>query len=161
MDADFLKAVQRASWLIMAADEDHVIARCPRAGCTLTVKLRPGGVIPQTCKSEPDLAETVVRSFEDARLFLRARREDLCLSIRDIEEIAGVATDHLAKWEKDANLRIPNTGIFLEWAASLGYEVVLRPVALPPVALRAIIDTRPLLRRRAARNQIYRRKRAT
>lgn len=159
MDAAFLRAVQKAQWLIMGADEDHVIARCPRAGCSLTVKLRPGNVIPQTCRSGPDLAETVVGSFEDARLFLRARREDLGFSIRDIEEIAGVATDHLAKWEKDAPSKIPNTETFLEWAASLGYEVVLRPVPLPPVALRAIIETRPLLRRRAKRNQQYRQKR--
>jgi transcriptional regulator with XRE-family HTH domain len=151
LDADFLRAVQRAQWLIKAADEGSVIARCPRAGCTLTVRLSPGNPIPQTCRVGPDLLEKVVQSFEDARLFLRERREDLALSIRDVEEVAGVATDHLAKWEKDGPSKIPNTETFLEWAASLGYEVVLRPAPLPPVALRAIIETRPLIKRRVQR----------
>jgi transcriptional regulator with XRE-family HTH domain len=159
MDAEFLRAVQRAQWLIKAADEDYVIVRCPRAGCTLTVRLSPGNPIPQTCRVGPDLLEKVVQSFEDARLFLRERREDLALSIRDVEEVAGVATDHMAKWEKDQPTKIPNTETFLEWSGALGFEVVLRPTGLPPVALRAIIETRPLLKRRVQRNRSSRARR--
>lgn len=160
MDAKFLRDVQAAQWLIKAVDEDHVVASCPRAGCALTVKLREGAAIPQTCRTGPDLAERVVGSFEEIRLFLRSRREDLGLAIRDVEEVAGTATDHLAKWEKDGPSKIPNTETFLEWAQSLGYEVVLRPSALPPVALRAIVETRPLLRRREKRNRYYKARRA-
>lgn len=151
MDADFLRAVQKAQWLIRAAGEDYVMVACPRAGCNVTLNLFPGGFIPQTCKVGPDMLEKTVQSFEDVRLFLRARREDLALSIRDVEEAAGLETDHMAKFEKDNPTKIPNVTTFLEWVSALGYEVVLRPGPLPQIALRAIIETRPFLKRRVQR----------
>lgn len=159
MDQKFLKQVQDAKWQIKAAGEDFVVAQCPRAGCNLLVNLKPGGAVPQTCRPGPDLLERVVSSFEDARLFLRERREDLGLSIRDTEEISGAATDHMAKWEKDSPSKIPNTETFLEWAKALGYDVVLRPAPLPPLALSMIIETRPLIARRVQRNRHLRTRR--
>jgi len=153
MDAEFLRAVQKAQWLIKAAGEDYVMVSCPRAGCNVTLNLTPGGFIPQTCKVGPDLLEKTVGSFDDVRVFLRTRREDLALSIRDVEEAAGLETDHMAKFEKDNPTKIPNVTTFLEWAGALGYEVVLRPSPLPHIALRAIIETRPFLKRRVQRNR--------
>jgi transcriptional regulator with XRE-family HTH domain len=159
MDADFLRAVQRAQWLIKAADEGSVIARCPRAGCTLTVRLSPGGVIPQTCRTGPDFLETVIRSFEDIRLPLREAREDYGLTIADVEQASGMADYHLAKCEKDDPSKIPNIETVISWAGSLGYDVILRRGSLPLLTLRLIVETRPRLKRRVQRNRSSRARR--
>ena len=159
MDADFLRAVQKAQWLIRAADQDHVIASCPRAGCTLTVNLFPGGVIPQTCKTGPDFMETVVTSFEDIRVPLRAAREDYGLTIADVEQASGMADYHLAKCEKDDPSKIPNIATVLHWCGSLGYDVLIRRGPLPPLTLRIMVGTRHRLKRRIQSNQILRARR--
>lgn len=142
VDQKFLRDVQAAGWQIKAADQSKVVAGCPRAGCALKILLRPDAPVPDTCKPGPDLAEVTVRTYEDARVFLRARREALNLTIKELEEVAGASVDHLAKAEKNNPSKLPNAQLLVEWAASLGYEVVLRPASLPPMALRYISDTR-------------------
>lgn len=148
VDPKFLAEVERAGWLVHAVDQDAVIAACPRAGCALRTKLRSGVKVPETCRPGPDLAATRVTNFDVGRVFLRQRRENLGLTIREVEEIAGAATDHFAKAEKDNPSKIPNTEIFIEWAASLGYEVWLVPGQLSPYARRMIVDTRAQLKSR-------------
>lgn len=145
---DFLRAVQMGGWQIVTADSETVWAGCPRAGCGLTVKIKPGAAIPTSCRAVPDLSEVVIDGFEDARRAMRARREQLGLSIRNVEEAAGLADDYLAKFEKDDPSKIPNAQSFMEWIQALGYEVVLRPRALPPYTMRIISETRDQLRAR-------------
>lgn len=142
MDQGFLRDVQRAGWQITGVDGQAATVACPRAGCSLKVRLKSGAKIPQACATGPDLAEVTVTTFEDARVFLRARREALGLTIKELEEVAGAAVDHLAKAEKDNPSKYPNTQLLIEWATSLGYEVVLRPAAMPAMALRYLADSR-------------------
>lgn len=144
VNQDFLAAIQMAGWLIKAVDEDRATVSCPRAGCGLDLTYRPGGKIHEACAKEPTIAQCAVELFADARKFLRQRREDLGFSIKDVEEVAGMAVDHLAKFEKDDAYRIPNAQIFFEWARALGYQVVLRPhpKGLPNYALRMVAETR-------------------
>lgn len=145
LSPEFMRQIQQAGWVILAADEEVVIGACPRAGCGLKVRLQEGREIPQTEKSNPALAEIPVEQFDDARVAMRDVRERLGLSIKDVEEAAGLAVDYLAKFEKDDPSKIPNAQTFLEWIQALGYTVVLRPTGLPPYTLRIIAQTRQLL----------------
>lgn len=154
---EFLREVQRAGWDLMSVDLGSALVSCPRQGCNLRVRLKSGTAIPETCGRGPDLRETVVRSYEDARIALRNKRHSLTLSIAEVEDIAGMASDHLAKAEKENPSRILTTNIFLEWCEALGFEVVLRPKELSPYALRVISQTRA--RSEARRNQIVRQRR--
>lgn len=144
----FLREIQAAGWLIKAVDEGIAYGACPRSDCGLTVKLRSGTKIPEACKPGPALAEVLIERFDDARIFLRDRRDALLLTIREVEEVAGISVDFLAKFEKDDPSKIPNTQTFIEWAQALGYEVVLRPGTLPAYALRTISNTRAVAGRR-------------
>lgn len=157
MKAEFLRQVQAAGWNILTADETDVWVGCPRAGCNLTTRMRDGGLVPASCRPLPVLAEIVVEQFDDARRELRGRREQLCLSIKDVEEAAGIAGDFLAKFEKDEVAKIPNAQTFIEWVQALGYTVVLRPTGLPPYALRIISDTRKHVVRRKATSRHFNR----
>ena len=142
MDQGFLRDVQKAGWHITGVDQLAATVACPRAGCALKVRLKSGAKIPQACASGPELADIAVTTFEDARLALRARREALGLTIKELEEVAGAAVDHLAKAEKDNPSKYPNTQLLIEWATALGFEVVLRPAPMPAMALRYLADSR-------------------
>lgn len=159
IDPEFLRDVQRRGWLIMGADEARVLGACPRDGCSVKVSLSPERTVPETCKANPSLTDAVVESYDAARLFLRERRECLALTIREVEEIAGLTADHLAKVEIDDAARVPGIETFLVWAQALGIEVVLRPAKLPPYALRVLADTRDKLQMRRDKFRIWRARR--
>lgn len=159
MDQKFLRDVQAAGWQIQEVQTDAAIAACPRPGCTLQVALRFGSKIPAACDATSGLPEIVVRTFEDFRVPVRERRERLGLTIRELEEVAGTATDHLAKAEKDNPARVPNIQLVLEWAASIGYEVILRPAPMPAMALRYLADSRGQLAARKKMQPHHRAKR--
>lgn len=142
IDPTFLRQVQTAGWQIAGATEDKVLAGCPTPGCPVKVTFAPGQQVRQAC-GQGQTSSVVVGSFDDARLFLRARRNALALAIRDVEDVAGISVDFLAKFEKDDPSKYPNAQTFLEWVQALGYEVVLRPAVLPLYALRVIAETRP------------------
>lgn len=148
MNPDYMKQVQAAGWGIVTADEKFVWVGCARSGCSFQFKLREGAAIPATCRPQPMMTEMVVESFEAMRVALRNRREQLCLSIKDVEDAAGLATDHLAKFEKDESVKIPNIQTAMEWAQALGYTLVLRQVGMPQVTLGLISRTRHLLVKR-------------
>lgn len=151
MDGEYLRAVQAAGWMIVAVETDSVWIGCPRAGCNLKTRLKSGGHIPAVCRTDPPLPEIpVVGYLNDARPALRERRQQLGLTIRDTEDVSGIADDHLAKMEKDDPSKIPNILTFVDWAASMGYDVVLRPSVLPPVTIARIVETREALERRKA-----------
>lgn len=153
---DFLRHVQRSGWLVESADEESLIARCPAVGCGLRVKLKAGAAVPsRDCGRTPE-TDIAVEGFEEARKFLRQRRRALSLTILETEIVSGIATDHLAKFERDDGNRLPNAQTFFEWAQALGYQVVLRPVDLPPITLRMISETRPFVEARQKRFEIER-----
>lgn len=69
-------------------------------------------------------------------------------TIRDAEVVAGIAEDHLAKFERDnwqelppQARKLPNIDTMVEWAGALGYEVVLRHKGLPPMGLSKVAET--------------------
>lgn len=163
VDLKFLRAVQKAGWQVQAADGDRCIARCPSPGCAVRVSLAPGKTLPE--RSSPSFAiERPIEGFEDARAFLRDRREDLLLTIREVEEIAGMSVDFLAKFEREdwataGTVRQPNVQTFVEWAQALGYRVVLVPSELPPYALRMIEQTRARAASRLKRQHLERARR--
>lgn len=143
MSVDDLQKAQRAGWIIEGCDDDGMLCRCPSAGCGLRVKIKYGGPI-QSCDPglNRDPRSIQIGSYEDVRKILRDRREDLLLTIMEVEDIAGLTHGHLMKAEKENPTRTPGLDIIAEWAAALGYEVVLRPTQLPKLSLRIIDETR-------------------
>lgn len=145
VSVDFLKDIQLRGWPIERVNPDDVVVSCPNAGCSVRVRLKTATVIPESCSANGAAREQTVKFFDDARVFLRGKREDLRLTIKDVEFVAGMADDFLAKFEKDRPSKYPNVQTFIEWAESLGYDVVLRPAPLPARALRVLAETRHLL----------------
>lgn len=145
MDQSFLKDVQAKGWPIELVTEDLVVSPCPNLSCNVRVNLKNGTKIPTACKPGVEPRSQVVTVFDDARVFLRARREELRFTIRDVESISGMADDFLAKFEKEKPSKYPNVQTFVEWAQSLGFKVVLMPAELPPLALRILAETRHLI----------------
>lgn len=156
---EFLKSVESRGWMVETFDGKHCIARCKSPGCSLRIQMEVGKHVPIREVDQSHLLDHVLHEYNDARKVLRDRREDLGISIAELEEVAGIAKDHLAKFEPDGyrkHNRVPNIEIFLWWANSLGYEVVLRPKELPPITCRAIAETRHLWK---ARNGVRQRRR--
>jgi transcriptional regulator with XRE-family HTH domain len=89
-----------------------------------------------------DTKEIEVGSYEEARVALRQRRKDLGLSIDDVEDIAGMASSHLAKAEIPRASRFASLDTMALWAGALGYDIVLRPKPLTPKALRVLTEKR-------------------
>lgn len=147
----FVKDVQGAGWNVIASDVESVWVGCPRGGCNLRLRIKAGSSIPTVCRAKAPLPEIVVNSYlNDARPALRERRVELGLTIKDVEDVSGIAPDHLAKMEKDNPSKVPNILTFIEQAQALGYDLVLRPsdAGLPPVTIGRIVETRPIQEKR-------------
>lgn len=155
IDPKFLRDVQRKGWLVLAVDEGAAVGLCPRHGCAVRLRMKPGNQIPEPCVRDAIPGEIAVDSFDHGRRALRAKRESLALTIRDTESCAGLADDHLAKVEMDDAQRVPNVDTFVLWANTLGYEVVLVPCALPPAILRILSETRDRLQMRRDKIRYY------
>lgn len=155
MDPKFIKSVQASGWHIEAVTDNSVIAKCPSVGCNLRAELKLGGYVPDVDPNQNrDLIDRKVETYDDIRVLLRERRENLLLSIREVEEIAGLETDHLAKIERNDHNKIPNVQTLLEWSESLGFEIVLRPRPMTSYALRTICDTRDRAASRSKRMKL-------
>lgn len=162
MDVKFLREVQAKGWHVEAATETAVIAKCPSVGCNLRAKLACNAHIPEVDPNKSrGILDRKVEKYDDIREILRARREGLALTIREIEEISGIAVDHLAKMEKDDFRKQPNAQTLIEWAQALGFELVLRPIDMPIYALRTICDTRDKLASRSKRFSLENRRRGS
>lgn len=157
MNPDSLKAIQRAGWAIVTADRETCTVKCPTQGCHMRARFKIDGTIP--ARDVPmHTWDLVVRSFDDVREAMKARRQELGLTIPEVEHISGIAGDHLAKFEKTEWNRPPNIDTLMSWSSALGYEVLLRLGELPPVTLRWIADTRPKIEARRRRFQIERKR---
>lgn len=124
MDQIFLKEVQAAGWMIRKVTESAAVVSCPNQGCTLHVNLELGKHIPKV--NMPCRIGKPIEDFDDIRCRLRDRRQELGLSIKDVEEIGGFAYDHLPKFEKDDPYRIPNMQTTIDWANALGNRLVFK-----------------------------------
>jgi hypothetical protein len=148
MDTDFLHLVQRKGWQIVSVRDEAVIGRCPARGCNMVGQLAKGGLVPQVCKAERDRADIPVEVWHHIRERFLARRLELGLTIKEVEDIAGIAIDQLAKCERENGTRIPNFQTLMEWGMTLGFGFYLRPGPLPPQTLRVIESTRDAAVRR-------------
>lgn len=161
MALDDLLKIQRAGWIIESVDDYGTFCRCPSFGCNVRVKIKHGANV-RAC--DPGLNrnpwDVPIGSYEDLRKFLRERREELLLTIPEVEDIAGLTADHLKKAEKDNPSRLPELGTIVLWAQSLGYEVVLRPTQLSKMGLRLIDETSRFRGRRVRERSRRRRQRA-
>lgn len=160
MHIEFLKQIQAAGWRLISADSDGATVKCPSHGCGLRARLAPGSSVPTVCQNV-DATAIPVTSYTEIRDVLREAREGYGLTIREVEEIAGVPVDHMAKAEKSDPTRTPNIQMFLEWAQALGFEVVLRPAPLGNYALRVISQTREKQPARKKRFALERKRRTT
>lgn len=142
VDPQFLRQVQEAGWIVREVTDLHVIGACPRQNCSMSAKLIPGRKIPETCERGPDVSDIELENYDHGRQVLRERRLQLSMSIAETEEAAGISEHHLAKADKPNPSRTVQLNIFMEWAAALGFKVILRPTDLPLKTLRTIADTR-------------------
>ena len=142
MTPEFLRDVQRHGYMIEAVTEDACIARCPSNGCGVRLNLREGQTVPPRSPQESRPEDRPVSSFDEGRMILRDRREELLLTIDETEGISGVASSQLAKCERDQVTRPVGVDGFIHWAGALGFEVVLRPIELPPLTVRILANTR-------------------
>ena len=145
---EFLREVQGRGWQIEAVTPDSCFVRCPTPGCGMRAKLLQGVTIPP--RIDPGYVTHIpLGSYDEGREALRARRRELRLTIKEVEYAAGIATDHLAKAEKDEPSRVFNFSYFILWARTLGYQVALVPTDLPAATLRAVSETREKVESRA------------
>ena len=162
MDAKFLKELQDSGWHIEHVSEESAICKCPSVGCGLRAKLTQGAHIPKVDPGHRrDLLDHPISQYDDIRRILRERREGLGLTIREVEEVSGMAGDHLAKAEKDDFVKVPNANVMIEWAQSLGFEVVLRPSGLPTYTRRVVAESRKSQASRQRRFSLERRRRGS
>lgn len=155
-DPKFLKDVQDAGWLVKAVVEGSCVAKCPTSGCSMMALLAEGKHIPKRVVERGPSADMLVTGYDVGRQILRERRRELLLTIKEVEIASGIAEDHAAKFERDEWSRQPNAETFIEWAAALGFEVVLRPVELPPITLRMIAESRDRVPARTKRFDLER-----
>jgi len=153
MDPALLREIQRHGWLIESVTETDCVVKCPVEGCGMRTRLKKGKGIPPRLNATVQLTETA-KSFDEIRAMLRQRRLDLALSITEVEEAAGMAVDHLAKFERPEFSKIPNLETLIIWAGALGFELSLRPADLPLLTLRTISETRPMVKDRKRRQAI-------
>ena len=162
MDTKFLKEVQKNGWVIKEVTESYVFVTCSSGGCSLRLQLAPAKGVPSLMPScDSTSCDRPVANFDDVRRVLRPRREELALTIHEVEDSAGITVDFVAKFEKDNPSKYPNFQTTIEWAKSLGYEFVLRPTDLPPKTLLMISTSRDKAATRRKMSETLNRRRET
>lgn len=151
MKLDFLHDVQRAGWGIVEVGQGEVIARCRSRGCNMVGRLEPGKRVPTVCRPDGNPQDVPIEVWHHIRKQLHERRIELGLTIKEVEVIAGIAIDQLAKCEREDSTRIPNFQTIVEWGMTLGFSFHMRPGNLPAQSLRVISETRDLTERRKER----------
>lgn len=102
------------------------------------MRLSPKAVILLIPAQHLGLNDVVIDSNETARLALRSRRHQLGLTLPSFDAISSLTVYHFAKAEKDNPSRAMGMDLPAVWAASFGYEIVLWPKVLPPLALKIL-----------------------
>lgn len=157
VDQNFLNEVEKAGWVLRYVKQEEVLVICPRHGCDLRITLKPNQPVPNSCGAMPETKEIVFDSYDAWRKFMIDRREGLGLSIRDMEAIAGLADDHLAKIESETKIPNLETAIMISQAA--GVQLFARFAPLIKLAKRTIVDTRDQLESRTTMQKHHRARR--
>ena len=153
MTPEFLRQVQRNGYRIEAVTEEGCIARCPAEGCGLRLNIRENGFLPRRPGQDTRPEDRPIPAFRALQAVLKARREELTLTIGETEDMAGFAQHHLSKAEADKVQRIPNFDFLIDWCEALGFEFVLRPKQMPPLSLRYLAETRHMHEARRQQNR--------
>lgn len=153
---EFLAAIQNAGWKITAVDSSGAIAKCGNPGCSLQIRLEPNRQVPPAWDERQITAWTKVTDIDGLRQALRKRREDLALTIPEVEAEAGLVESHLNKIEKDFPSKIPNIQTMLWLLRALGLSIYLAPDEFPKPVLRALATTRDKIDYRRLRVRIFR-----
>jgi transcriptional regulator with XRE-family HTH domain len=153
---EFMAAIQKAGWRIVAADDHCVTCACGNPGCSLKIKLEPAKPIPRPWDESSVVAWERVTDADGLRRSLRNRREELGLTIPEVEEGIGLVDGHLGKIEKDYPSKIPNVMTLLWLMRCLGLAMYIAPYELPHPMLRTISATRSKIAYRRLRVKIFR-----
>ena len=157
MDRKFLERIQDAGWGVEQVTENRCVGVCQREGCAVRIVINEGDDIP-VCKDRPgSLQEHAVETMDDIRHTLMERRMRLGLIIAQVEEVAGMSDDHVAKMEAGSDLKRPQLETLLLWCQTLGMELVLRPGKVPRQTLEVMSGGMSQARRKRF-NQEYRRR---
>ena len=102
-----------------AGGQRRVLAGCPRriARCRRFSSSAP--LSPTHAAPIPGMIEVEIRSYDDGRRTLRDRRQDLCMTMTQVEFCAGLTEGHLLKAEKDNPDRVMSVEGFIVWANTL------------------------------------------
>ena len=136
----FLRELQRRGWLIESATANGCVARCPEAGCSVRTHITEGNSIPQRFTVD-DEGWIPLTGAAQAVEVARHRRQQLRLSIAEVEECAGLTADHIAKAETGRQFNVDTACV---WFPAIGYDLVLVRRPLPSVTLRVLAETRAL-----------------
>ena len=142
VDREFLAKVQAAGLMVRRVEEKHLVAQCQVQGCGMLMKLSILDQVPDHGRDFRRANSWDVPTYDDMRKILRRRREEISLTIAEVEDIVGFANDHLAKIENDRATRIPNAMTLFDWIHALGFQVALVPGEMPATTLQTIADTR-------------------
>ena len=141
----FIHDTQAQGWVLFAAHDEGLAFQCSRVGCPGAVfmpnALIKAGAIPGGCDEDHDgeFSRDLIQSYDDLIRVLKSARQRYGISQMDVDAAAGLAEAHTAKLEiQDRRATLPTLII---WAATLGYEIALLPIALPRQTI-AIIDHR-------------------
>lgn len=141
----FIRETQAVGWRLFATHDGGLAFQCSRIGCAMALYMPDSlidcGTIPGPCDQDHDgeYSRDLIESYDDLIRVLRSARQRYGLSQMDIDAAAGLADAHTAKLEiKDRRATLPTLMI---WAATLGYEIALIPIALPRQTI-SIIDHR-------------------
>lgn len=160
VDTKFLKDIQKAGWSVVSATDTEVIGQCGNVNCQLRAKLTEGSFIPSTCEGRSHrVFEPQIFDLQSWIEVLRDRRQQLCLSIRDVEAVIGHATDSVAKYESQKSDKVPTVEFMFLWSQAVGLDFLARPTNLSNYAVRIISETRGQIPARTKRFSLEARRR--
>lgn len=129
MDPKFLRKIQDAGWHLEQVGEKQVVAKCPSRGCGMRALLNAGTKVPEINPPQPMAGlYRPVETWDDMRRVFRERREAIGLRLHELEDVVGVATDYLAKAEKEDPAKTPNAQTAFDWGQAMGLYVRLKPM---------------------------------
>lgn len=136
----WIKQARDAGWRVASSRDGILTMCCAYQGCTGShaLSLSNLGPIPGPCalKHVGQYGAAAYALYTDLVDDLRRRRRALGLSIEDLNDAAGMADGHLNKLESFARTaQFPTLQL---WAETLGTQITLKPIPLPPATLRAI-----------------------
>ena len=136
----WISAAQEAGWAVKSVSASDLTLVCNRTGCTCEQlhDLNALGDPPKSCECPHNgrLSEKSYTEYEVLLGELSRRRRLLGLNQDDLGSAMGVADGYVGKME--AMHKFPSIPMLQLWAQTLGVDIILKPIALPPPTIRAM-----------------------